>query len=203
MSDLVYVTGNKGKYYSIKELFESEGIDVDFYTYDFDEPDNNNIEEISKQKVLKAYELVGKPCFVADAGFYIEDYPSNPGYPGAFVKRSGIADDIDGLLETMKNVDNRRCKFLDCLTFYDGENFYRFYGYSEGYLAYRKRGDNMKKAKSNLWYVFVPINSLKTLAEMTDYEIHHRNDNHVSAGEEFVKWYKNVYLKDSTKLVLK
>ena len=43
----------------------------------------------------------------------------------------------------MKNVDNRRCKFLDCLTFYDGERFYRFYGYSEGYLAYRKRGDNI------------------------------------------------------------
>ena len=94
----------------------------------------------------------------------------------------------------MKDVKNRRCWFMDCLTFYDGEEFYSFTGSSEGTLAYEKRGNNMEKAKSNLWYVFIPENQDKTLAEMTDYEIHHRNDNHVSAAELFVDWYKNVYL---------
>lgn len=194
MSDLVYVTGNHGKYIAIKELFEKEEIDVDFYMYDFEEPEINSINKISKEKAIAAFDIVGRPCFVADAGFYIEDYPNNPGYPGAFVKRSGIANDIDGLLETMKDVKNRRCWFMDCLTFYDGEEFYSFTGSSEGRLAYEKRGNNMEKAKSNLWYVFIPENQDKTLAEMTDYEIHHRNDNHVSAADLFVDWYKNVYL---------
>ena len=194
MNELVYVTGNKGKYISIKELFEKEGVNVDFYFYDFDEPEINNIEIISEAKVINAYNLVNKPCFVADAGFYIEDYPNNPGYPGAFVKRSGIANDIDGLLETMKDKTNRKCKFMDCLTFYDGKDLYRFYGYSEGTLALEKRGNNVSKAKSKLWYVFIPENSNKTLAEMTEYEIHHRNDNHISASEEFINWYKHEYL---------
>ena len=197
--NLVYVTGNHEKYISIKELFEKEGIDVDFCFYDFEEPEINDIEVISKDKVLKAYELTGKPCFVADSGFYIEDYPGNPGYPGAFVKRSGIAEDVDTLLVTMKDVKNRKSKFLDCLTFYDGVDFYRFYGISEGTIAYEKRGNNITKAKSNLWLVFVPNNSDKTLAEMTDYERHHRNDNHVSASEQFIKWYKDVYLKQPTR----
>ena len=203
MNELVYVTGNKGKYLSIKDLFEKEGINVDFCFYDFEEPEVNDIEVISKDKVIKAYELVHKPCFVADSGFYIDNYPNNPGYPGAFVKRSGIANDVDKLLEIMKDVQDRRCKFLDCLTFYDGENFYRFYGYSEGIISYDKRGDHMRKAKSDLWYVFVPNNSTKTLAEMDDYERQHRNDNHVSASEEFITWYKNKYLNKGTKLVLK
>ncbi len=201
MDNIVYVTGNHGKYISIKELFEKEGVGVDFQLYDFEEPDINDIEVISREKVLNAYKLVGKPCFVADSGFYIEDYPGNPGYPGAFVKRSGIADDVDTLLETMKDVKNRKSKFMDCLTFYDGIDFYRFYGYSEGTISYEKKGSNITKAKSNLWYVFIPNNSTKTLAEMDDYERSHRNDNHVSASEQFIKWYKDVYLKQS-KLIL-
>ena len=190
MNELYYVTGNHGNYIEVKELFEKEGIDVNFYMYDFDEPDVNDIEYISKEKVLNAYRIVNKPCFVADSGFYIEAYPDNPNYPGAFVKRSGIANNIDELLETMKNVKNRKCVFLDCLTFYDGEEIYRFYGFSEGTLSYKKRGNNMKKAKSNLWYVYIPKNSNKTLAEMTEEEIHNRNDGHISANEEFIKWYK-------------
>ena len=200
--DLVYVTGNKGKYISIKELFEKENIDVDFFFYDFDEPDINDIEIISKEKVLNAYKLVGKPCFVADSGFFIDDYPGNPGYPGAFVKRSGIADNVEELLKVMKNVQNRHCKFMDCLTFYDGSDFYRFYGVSKGTLSYEKRGNNINKAKSNLWYVFIPVNQNKTLAEMSDYERTHRNDNHISASESFVSWYKNIYSKQK-KIVLK
>ena len=197
MKELVYVSGNKGKSISVKELFEKENINVEILDYDFEEPNINDIEYISHAKVLNAYNLVKKPCFVTDSGFYIEDYPNNPGYPGAFVKRSKVASDIDSLLDTMKNVKNRKCKFVDCLTFYDGSNFYTFYGICEGVLSYEKRGNNMRKAKSNLWYVFIPLNHDKTLAEMSDEEMNNRHDGHTSSREEFINWYKKEYLKQS------
>lgn len=139
------------------------------------------------------------PCFVADTGFYIDDYPNNPGFPGAFVKRSGISSDIDRLLETMKNKSNRRCKFVDCLTFYDGKDFYTFYGVSSGTLAFSKKGDPIKRAKSNLWYIFIPTNCTKTLAEMSDEERKNRNDGHTSATELFANWYQDIYLKQNTR----
>ncbi len=201
MNKLTYVTGNHGKYISVKELFEINNIDVDFYNIDLDEPNINDIEFISKAKVLEAYNILNSPCFVVDSGFYIEDYPNNPGYPGAFVKRSGVANNIDELLITLKNTTNRNCKFVDCLTFYDGENFYTFYGVSKGTISYNKRGSDMSKAKSNLWYVFIPNNSNKTLAEMTDYERKHRNDGHTSATEEFLKWYKEEYLSQNRRVL--
>lgn len=191
---ITYVTGNKGKYISVKEKFAKHNIPVEFFTYDFTEPDINDIEYISKVKVEEAYKILNKPCFVADTGFYIEDYPNNPGYPGAFVKRSGIADKTDELLKIMENVEDRRAYFLDCVTFYDGNEFYTFYGKSEGTISYEKRGNHMQKAKSNLWYVFIPNNHDKTLAEMTDEERENRHDGHTSAYEEFIEWYKNVYL---------
>lgn len=199
MKRLIYVTGNYGKYISVKECFEEKDIDIDFYEFDFKEIEINDIEKISRKKALDAYQLLQTPCFVADTGFYIDDYPNNPGYPGAFVKRSKISSDIDELLEAMKNQNNRTCSFIDCLTFYDGNEFYIFYGVSSGTLALSKKGNSIKRAKSNLWYVFIPNNCDKTLAEMSDEERKNRNDGHTSATELFAEWYKNIYLKQNSK----
>ena len=201
---ITYVTGNYGKYISVKEKFMEEQIDIEFLDYDIKELDINDIEIISKGKVKEAYRILNSPCFVVDSGFYIEDYPNNPGYPGAFVKRSGISSDVDSLLEVMKHKENRNCKFLDCLTFYDGEEFYTFYGESKGTLSITKRGTKIKKAKSNLWYVFIPNNCDKTLAEMTDDERKNRNDGRTSAVDIFAHWYKEIYSKNrQKKLILK
>lgn len=106
---------------------------------------------------------------------------------------------MEELLETMKNKTNRACKFIDCLTFYDGKEFYTFYGVSSGTLAFSKRGNSIEKAKSNLWYIFIPDNCNKTLAEMSDEERKNRNDGHTSASEIFAEWYKSKYLNPKTK----
>lgn len=136
MKTITYVTGNYGKYISVKNKFEKENILINYYTLDIVEPEINDIKLISKYKARKAYELLNEPVFVADTGFYIENFPNNPGYPGAFVKRSGISKDIDKLLNIMKNTENRNCYFLDCLTFYDGNEFRQFFGISKGILLY-------------------------------------------------------------------
>ena len=201
MENLTYVTGNYGKYVSVKEKFERKGITINYFKYDMEEPEINDIEFISKEKARNAYEVVGRPVFVADTGFYIENYPNNPNYPGAFVKRSGISSNIDNLLEAMKDVTNRACKFIDCLTFYDGNDFYTFYGESKGTLSLSIRGNIERKAMSNLWSVFIPLNHNKTLAEMTDYERDHRHDGHTSATDEFINWYENIYLKGKNKIL--
>lgn len=135
MENLTYITGNYGKYVSVKEKFENAGITIDYFKCDLDEPDVNDIEFISKEKARQAYEKLGSPVFVADSGFYIEHYPDNPGYPGAFVKRSGVSSNVSKLLETMKDVTDRSCYFLDCLTFFDGNEYYQFFGISRGSLS--------------------------------------------------------------------
>ena len=202
MENLTYITGNYGKYISVKEKFENAGITIDYFKCDLEEPNINDIEFISKEKARQAFEILGTPVFVADSGFYIEDYPKNPGYPGAFVKRSGISSNITELLETMKQVQNRNCYFLDCLTFFDGKDYFQFFGVSKGTLSHEIRGEQNKRAKSNLWFVFIPLNCNKTLAEMSDEERNNRPDNRTSATDEFINWYKLNY-KNGKKLVKK
>lgn len=203
MEDLTYVTGNYGKYVAVKEHFQKHSIAIHYENIDLYEPEINDIEKISQAKALDAYSKLQSPVFVADTGFYIDEYPNSPGYPGAFVKRSGISTDIDTLLQTMQGITNRTCRFIDCLTFYDGNNFYTFYGISEGTLATEKKGQDKKNAKSALWYVFIPKNCGKTLAEMSDEELHNRNDNHTSSTESFINFYTNEYVKVSEKILQK
>lgn len=200
MNKLVFVTANMKKGYEIEERFNREQIPIEIVTMDFNEPEINDIETISKSKAIQAYQVLKKPCFVIDSGFNIFNYPNNPGYPGAFVRRSGIAENIDGLLNTLKDVQDRSCQFLDCLTYYDGDQFYCFYGRDEGTIIYEKRGSENKAMRSPLWYVFMPNDSFKTLAEMTDEERISRKDGHISAKEQFITWYKN-YNKDEKQLV--
>lgn len=199
MENLTYVTGNIGKYISVKNHFEKHNIDINYEIYDLDEPDVNDISLISKFKAIDAYDKVKSPVIVADSGFYIEHFPNFPLFPGAFVKRSGVSSNIDKLLDTMKDVKDRSCFFLDCLTFYDGNIFEQFYAYSYGTLAYEKRGEITESSKSNLWCIFIPVECTKTLTEMTLEERNNR-PNKESSTEKFIEWYKEVYLKNNVKL---
>lgn len=203
MKTITYVTGNYGKYLSVKRIFETHNINIEYLNTDLQEPNINNIEIISKAKVLEAYKILKSPCFVKDSGFYIDAYPNNPGYPGAFAKRSGVSKNIELLLETMKNVEIRTCKFLDCLTFYDGEEFYTFFGINEGTLSKTIKGNDLKEAQSLLWKVFIPKNCNKTLAEMTEEERITRKDDRTSATELFANWYKETYLKEHSNILTK
>ena len=187
---LTYVTGNHGKYLSVKERFEKEGVDVDFYDYDFEEPEVNDITFISQEKAKNAYNLLHTEVFVTDAGFYIENYPWEPGYPGAFVKRSGIANDIPKLLEEMKDVEDRHAYFMDCTTYYDGEEFHTFYGKALGTITKEQHGLDKEAQWSKLWHVFIPDGYDITLSEMTDEQRQNRNELHTSGTKEFLKWYK-------------
>ena len=55
MTNITYVTGNYGKYISVKEYFKKEKIGIDFYKFNLEELEINDIEKISKKKVLDAY----------------------------------------------------------------------------------------------------------------------------------------------------
>lgn len=64
MKEVVFVTHNKGKIASANKRLK----DVDFkiYEYELEEPRSDDINYISKYKVMEAYKLVNKPCISLD-----------------------------------------------------------------------------------------------------------------------------------------
>ncbi len=191
--NLVYITSNKGKFYSVNEKAKIMGVNLNFENLDIEELEINDLSKIAKDKTIKAFKKVGKPCFTIDCGFYIEDYPNNPGYPGAFVKRSGIANNIEKLLDDMKNVKNRKAYFKDCLVFYDGNKFYEFSAISKGIISSKVNGADQIFSKSRLWQVFIPDGYNKTLAQFTEEELKKRSLEIDSATTKFFNWYLKNY----------
>lgn len=190
MKEIVFVTGNPGKVRSALKYLKD--VDVTCFDLDFIEPSINDIEYIAKEKVIYAYNKVNKPCIALDAGFYIPNYPGKPNFPGAFPKREIIDKfGIEGLIANMSGVKERDCYFKECLAYYDGNKVIYFYGISKGTLSNEIKGNESNNKWSDLWYVFIPDNCNKTLAEMTDYERANRNDNHTTSFEEFGNWYND------------
>ncbi len=193
MKEIIFVTGNPGKRALAQQHFDEDFILLKCYEYELDEPKLNDIEFIAKSKVLQAYKKVKQPCIALDAGFYIKNYPNNSNFPGAFPKRDLLESiGINGLLENMKDVDDRYCCFKECLAYYDGEEIKYFYGINEGTLSRKILGNDTDKKWSELWYVFIPKNCNKTLMEMSDEERLNRKDGHTDPFIEFKRWYQDI-----------
>ena len=186
MEEIVFVTHNKGKIASAKR--ELKNVDFKIFEYDLDEPRSDDIKYISKYKVMEAYEIVRKPCISLDSGFWIDELD---GFPRAFVNFTLDTIGINGILKLMEQIENRSCRFTECLSYYDGKNIYQFMGKHEGTLTKEILGNDSAKKWSDLWYIFKPEGYEKTLAQMTDSERENRvKYNSVSAFTEFSKWYK-------------
>ena len=185
-NEIVFVTSNKGKVASAQERLDD--IKLEIFNYDLIEPRSDDVKVIAESKVRQAYEVVKKPCIALDAGFYIN---ALNGFPRAFVNFALDTIGVDGILKLMEGKENRKCRFTECLSYYDGNELHQFMGKHEGNLSNEKLGNDTDKKWSDLWYIFKPYGYEKTLAEMTDEERKNRTKyESVDAMREFAKWYK-------------
>lgn len=186
MQEIIFVTHNKGKIASAQKHFKKVSFKI--FEYDLEEPRSDDVEYISKIKVMEAYELVKKPCISLDAGFFID---ALNGFPRAFVNFALETINIEGILKLMENKENRKCRFKECLSFYDGKELKQFVSHHEGTLSFEMLGIDSDKKWSDLWYIFIPNGFSKTLAQMTDEERATRDKvtNEVNSMKLFADWY--------------
>ena len=151
MKEVIFVTHNKGKIESAKKHLKE--VNFKTYEYELEEPRSDDIKYISKYKVEEAYKLVHKPCISLDCGFWIDELK---GFPRAFVNFALDTIGIKGILKLMEGKENRKCRFTECLSYYDGKEIYQFMGRHEGKISNEILGNNVEKKWSDLWYIFIP-----------------------------------------------
>ena len=191
MEEITFVTHNKGKIAFAQTQLKD--INLKIYEYDIDEPRSDDIKFISKYKVIEAYKLIKKPCISQDTGFWIDELN---GFPKAFVHFCLETIGIKGILKLMEGKENRNCRFIECLSFYDGKNLYQFDGKYEGTLSEEIAGKDSDKKWSDLWFIFKPDGYDITLAQMTYDEIINKVvHNSTSSIEQFADWYRKTNIK--------
>ena len=137
---------------------------------------------------MEAYKLVNKPCISLDCGFWIDELN---GFPKAFVNFALETIGIEGILKLMEGKENRKCRFTECLSYFDGKELHQFMGRYEGTLSNEILGNDTDKKWSDLWYIYIPYGYDKTLAQMTDEERANRiKYESIDSMEEFAKWYR-------------
>ena len=116
MNKINFITSNKGKIKSLENSFKLNNIDVQIYAQNLDimEPQFDTVQEVSKYKALKAFEILKEPVLVEDGGFSVFELN---GFPGVYTKYILKTLGADGILKLMQGVNNRSAKFVSVATF--------------------------------------------------------------------------------------
>lgn len=195
MNQIYFATKNRGKVNSVSTILSKYGIEVIHFPLELPEPRSEDLMEIAKEKVLFAYDKIRKPCIALDSGFYIH---SLNGFPKAFVNFALQTIGVDGILKLVDGKP-RGCEFRNCLAYLDNSLSEPLFFESniEGMLSDSPRGEMRDYYWSELYFVFVPINANKTLAEMSFNEYHNWRAQRYkdSFATKFAEWVSQRWQK--------
>lgn len=168
--ELVFATHNLNKVIEVQDMLTSGiqlvGLDQLGFNEDIDE-DGLDLASNAQIKALHIYGVFGKNCFADDTGLEVDALNGLPGvYSARFAgEHKSDRDNIDMLLNKMKNKSNRKAQFrtVICLVL-DGEK-YLFEGSIEGEITLEPKGNGGFGYDS----IFKPNGYDITFAEMDAY----------------------------------
>lgn len=168
---LVFATSNKNKLKEIRQIVSNKFEIVSFADINFSEEIPEPFDTLEENALHKVKFIANKfkvNCFAEDTGLLVETLNGAPGVRTArFAGEHKNADDnIDKLLTKLKGEKNRNAKFRTVIALILNDKEYTFTGEAFGKIA------EIKSGTSGFGYdpVFVPNNTLKTFAEMTEIE---------------------------------
>ncbi|MEI6041979.1 MAG: non-canonical purine NTP pyrophosphatase [bacterium] len=156
---ITFITGNAGK---AEEVSRYLGLEIDHHSLDLEEIQSLDLEEIVKDKALRAYSKIGKPVLVEDVSFVFHALGK---LPGPLIKWFLKELENEGLCRLIDGKD-RRCTAKVCYGFCDGETVHLFDGSMSGTISDSPKGTNSFGWSS----IFIPDGYDKTYAEMLDEE---------------------------------
>ncbi len=157
--EIHFATSNEGKFREAKEILGKAGIEVSHFQFEHNEIRSDSLEEVAIEAVRAAYNQVGKPVFVEDAGLFIHVLEGFPGTYSAWVQRK-IGN--TGILRLLEGVPDRFAEFRASIAFTaDGKDVKSFEGICKGTIARKAEG------QSGFGYdpIFVPEGHSQTFAQ--------------------------------------
>ncbi|MGW6599411.1 non-canonical purine NTP pyrophosphatase [Streptomyces sp. NPDC055036] len=163
---LAYCTGNAGKFATAQEHLAPWGIEIEQVSVDLDEIQTTSVEEIARHKARQAFSLLGRPLFVEDSGFFIDEFN---GWPGPMVKHALEAIGPRGLTHLADLTAKRTCWFASAVVYVDvcGE----LHAFADdlrkpGTVASEPVRGVGRRSWSDLWSIFVPEGFDTTLSAL-------------------------------------
>lgn len=180
---LAFVTSNKNKFEEAEKVANEYGIEIEHRNIPYIEIQADTVVEVVKPSAQQAYKISGQPCFVEDAGLFINPLKGFPGPYSSYVFKT-IGN--QGILRLMKSLEDRRAEFRSAVGFCGADAEPKvFQGKVTGTIAEEERGSK------GFGYdpIFMPDRGEGgTFAEMS-MEMKNVLSHRAAAIEKFVKWY--------------
>jgi XTP/dITP diphosphohydrolase len=184
---IFFATNNVNKFQEARKVLVEHKIAVGMLRVKTLEIQSESLEEIAKSSVIEAFRNCNLPVIVEDAGLFVEALNGFPGPYAAYVYRT-IGN--SGLLQLMKNTENRKARFKSAVAYCsaDCESPLCFEGEVLGEIAKEER-----KSGNQLGFgfdpIFKPAKSGKTFAEMSITE-KNKYSHRAKALHKFAEWYR-------------
>lgn len=159
MKEIVFVTTNEGKIKSAQKHFKN--LELLPFRHELKEMRSDSVREIAEDKARQAYNIVKKPCIAQDSGFYIK---ALNGFPKVYVNLALDTIGIEGIMRLMEGIEDRRCEFRTCTSYYDGNTMKSFESFSKGHISKAIEEIDREEQWSSLWHIYIPENFNKCLA---------------------------------------
>lgn len=162
MKKLNFITHNKNKYLEAKILAQEYNLDINWINVEYDEIQHDNLDVIAKKscEIILKKKIVEGEFFVEDAGLFIEVLNS---FPGPFSAYCYSTIGNQGILNLMKNENNRKAYFKSIIAYTFEERITLFTGITDGEITNEMRGEK----GFGFDPIFLPLDSDKTFAEMS------------------------------------
>lgn len=175
--EIRFVSGNQFKIEETKKILEKDGISIIPFDYKIEELQTLDVKKLVRDKLLKAFEKIGKPLFVEHTGLYIE-YLND--FPGGLTQIFWDKLQKEKFSEIIGKLSNNKTVAKTVIGYCDGKKIHFFEGEVEGKIADLPRGDTRFQ-----WdCVFIPNGETQTFAEMGD------RKNEISMRSKALKEFK-------------
>lgn len=156
-----FVSKNDFKVAEVQKILEGTGVTIVAAKHSINEIQTENVNELVKDKLLKAFKKVGRPVFVEHTGLYID---SLNGFPGGLTQIFWDKLKADKFATLLGNGDNLGLVAKTIIGYCDAKKMYFFEGTIKGTISPEPKGD-----RSFQWdCIFIPEGETETFAEMGD-----------------------------------
>jgi len=176
-----FATSNPGKFSEVKEKFEEAWLELEQLNEELTEIQSDSIEEIALNSAREAYEKLGKPVFVEDAGIFISSLKD---FPGPYSKHSFYTIGLEGVLKLLESAEDRSARFQAVIAYRDSAKEKVFKGVCRGSIAHEARG----RGGFGFDPIFLPEGSDKTFGE--DVKAKSSLSHRALAAEQLINWLK-------------
>jgi XTP/dITP diphosphohydrolase len=156
-----FVSKNDYKVAEVKKILEGTGVSIVAAKLSINEIQTENVNELVKDKLLKAFKKFGRPVFVEHTGLYID---SLNGFPGGLTQIFWDNLEADRFSELLGKGDNLGLVAKTIIGYCDAKKMHFFEGEIKGTISPEPKGDTRFQ-----WdCIFIPEGEAETFAEMGD-----------------------------------